>query len=217
MALARPQRVLIADDHAPTRAIVRRAIEDDGFVVCADVPDADEAIRVARTQKPNVALLDVRMPGGGVHAAEVISAHQPEVSIVMLTVSADDEDLFSALAAGASGYLLKGQDPSSIPEALRTVQSGEAVLPGRLVRQLVQEYWTREMHRRFHDRLPGGSRLTPKEWEVLELMNEGFGTSEIASRLYVADVTVRTHIASIIRKLRVKNRAGALRLFRGDP
>ena len=134
----------------------------------------------------------------------------------MLTVSADDHDLFSALAAGASGYLLKGQDPRTVPEALRTVLSGEAVLPRRLVKRLVQEYGTREMHRRIRDRLPGGTRLTRREWEVLELLNEGLGTAEIAGRLYVADVTVRTHITAIIRKLHVENRDGALRLFRGE-
>jgi DNA-binding NarL/FixJ family response regulator len=216
MAIALGQRVVIADDHAPTRAHLRRVVEEDGFIVCAEVSDADEAIRAARTTTPDVVLLDVRMPGGGVHAAEVIATRQPKISIVMLTVSADDHDLFSALAAGASGYLLKGQDPRAVPEALRTVLSGEAVLPRRLVKRLVQEYGTREMHRRIRDRLPGGARLTRREWEVLELLNDGLGTSEIASRLYVADVTVRTHITAIIRKLQVENRDGALRLLRGE-
>ena len=216
MAVAQHQRVVIADDHAPTRANIRRVVEKDGFIVCADVPDADGAIQAVRTTRPDVVLLDVRMPGGGIHAAEVIAAHQPEISIVMLTVSADDHDLFSALAAGASGYLLKGQDPRAIPEALRTVLSGEAVLPRRLVKRLVEEHGTREMQRRIRDRLPGGTRLTRREWEVLELLNEGLGTTEIAGRLYVADVTVRTHITAIIRKLQVENRDGALRLFRGE-
>ena len=103
MAVGSPPRVLIADDHAPTRAVVRRAVEDDGFIVCAEVPDADEAIHAARETHPNVALLDIRMPGSGIRAARVITNEQPGVAIVMLTVSADDSDLFSAFSAGATG------------------------------------------------------------------------------------------------------------------
>jgi len=209
-------RVLIADDHAPARAMVRRAIEDGGFVVCAEVADADAAIRAARDTTPDVVLLDVRMPGSGIRAADVIGTEHPDIPIVMLTVSDEDSDLFSALSAGASGYLLKGQDPATIPEALRMVLSGEAALSRTLVKRLVQEYRARDTRQRIRARLPGGSRLTPKEWEVLELLNEGLGTAEIARKLFVADVTVRTHLAAIIRKLRAKDRAGVLRMVRGE-
>jgi len=208
--------VLIADDHAPTRALVRRALENGGFFVCAEVPDADRAISAARQTSPDVALLDVRMPGSGIRAAEVIGTEQPGTSVVMLTVSAEDGDLFSALSAGASGYLLKGQDPTRFPELLRKVLSGEAALSGTLVKRLVQEYRVRDVRQRFRARLPRGARLTPKEWEVLELLNDGLGTADIARRLFVAEVTVRTHLAAIIRKLNVKDRAAALRLVRGD-
>ena len=208
--------VLIADDHAPTRAVVRRTLEDGGFFVCADVPDADGAISAARRTNPDVALLDVRMPGSGIRAAQVIGTELPEVSVVMLTVSDDDDDLFSALSAGASGYLLKGQDPARFPELLRKVLSGEAALSGTLVKRLVQEYRARDARQKFRARIPLGARLTPKEWEVLELLNEGLGTADIAQRLFVADVTVRTHLATIVRKLNVKDRAGALRLVRGE-
>jgi len=208
--------VLIADDHAATRAVVRRAVQDGGFLVCADVADADAAIRAARETRPDVALLDVRMPGGGIRAAEVIGAEQPEVSIVMLTVSADDDDLFSALSAGASGYVLKGQDPATVPQILHLVLSGEAALPRSLVKRFAQEYRARDLRQRLGARLPGGARLTPREWEVLELLNEGLGTAEIGRRLFVAEVTIRTHLLAIMRKLQVDDRAGALRLVRGE-
>ncbi len=217
MAVSAGARVLIADDHAPTRAMVRRAIETGGFLVCADVADADGAIRASRETRPDVVLLDVRMPGNGIRAAAVIGTEQPNVPIVMLTISDEDGDLFSALSAGASGYLLKVQDPATIPEALRMVLSGEAALSRKLVKRLVQEYRDRDARQRIRARLPRGARLTPKEWEVLELLNEGLGTAEIARQLFVADVTVRSHLAAIIRKLHVKNRAGVLRMVRGEP
>lgn len=204
------------DDHAPTRAVVRRAVEHGGFVVCADVPHADGAIDAARQTRPDVALLDVRMPGGGIRAAEVIGSEHPRVSIVMLTVSAEDDDLLAALSVGASGYLLKGQDPAKIPKVLRMVLSGEAALPATLVKRLAAEYRARDPRPGMRGRLPGSARLTPREWEVLELLNEGLGTAEIGRRLFVADVTVRTHLAAIVRKLHAKDRAGVLRLVRGE-
>ena len=216
MAVIVQPRVLIADDHAATRALIRRAVEDDGFLVCAEAPDATGAIRAARETSPDVVLLDVRMPGGGIRAAEVIRTKQPEVFIVMLTISATDEDLFSAISAGASGYLLKGQEPAAIPSALRRVLSGEAALPGALVKRLVQEYRARDQDQRIRARLPRDARLTSKEWEVLELLNEGFGTAEISRRLFVAEVTVRSHVAALVRKLHLKDRVGLLRLLKDE-
>ena len=103
--------VLIADDHAPTRAMVRRAVEDGGFLVCADVPDADGAIHAARETRPDVALLDIRMPGGGIRAAEVIGTEQPRTSIVMLTVSAEDDDLFRSTIGRRVGVPAEGSGP----------------------------------------------------------------------------------------------------------
>jgi DNA-binding NarL/FixJ family response regulator len=209
-------RVLIADDHAPTRAMIRRVLEDDGFIVCAEEHDAAGAILAAAETRPDLALLDVRMPGSGIRAAEVIRAALPEVLIVMLTISAEDEDLFSALSAGASGYVLKGQKPSAIPLALRGVLSGEAVLSGLFVKRLLHEYRARDERQRVHARLPGDARLTAREWEVLELLNEGLGTAEISRRLYVAEVTIRSHIAAILRKLHAKDRVNLLRIVRGE-
>ncbi|MGA3354743.1 MAG: response regulator transcription factor [Acidimicrobiales bacterium] len=214
MAVGFPPRVLIADDHAPTRAVVRRAVEEDGFLVCAEAPDANEAIRAARETEPDVALLDIRMPGSGIRAARIISSDRPEVSIVMLTVSAEDADLYSAFSAGATGYMLKGQDPAKVPKVLRMVLSGEAAVPGALVKRFIREHEARDGRHRIRGSLPSGTRLTDREWEVLEALNDGLGTAEISRRLFVADVTVRSHVAAIVRKLQVNDRAGVLRLLR---
>ena len=209
--------VLIADDHVPTRAAVRAALERGGFDVCAEAPDAATSVALVRKLRPDVALLDIHMPGDGIRAAAEIAAHMPETSVVMLTVSSADDDLFAALKAGASGYLLKDTDPARLPLALRGVLDGEAALPRTLVRRLVGEFQIRG----------GGSwsrvpvlgkrpaRLTNREWEVLEGLGEGLTTAEISERMFISAVTVRSHVSSILRKLRVPNRAGAVRVLRG--
>jgi DNA-binding NarL/FixJ family response regulator len=214
MALGIPLRVVVADDHAPTRAAVRKALEQDGFSVSAEASDAAGAIHAVRSTRPQVALLDIRMPGNGIEAAATIAATQPATSIVMLTVSQDDDDLFAALRVGASGYLLKGIDPAELPSTLRGVLAGEAVLPRALVARLVSEFRTRERRRFLAAGTNGRERLTTREWEVLELMEQGMTTAEIAGRLFIAKVTVRTHVAAILHKLHVPDRAAAVRLLR---
>jgi DNA-binding NarL/FixJ family response regulator len=208
--------VLLADDHPPTRAAVRGALEEDGFEVCAEVGDASAAVAAAVAERPQVCLLDIRMPGNGIAAAAEISARLPETSIVMLTVSRDDGDLFDALRAGASGYLLKDVDPDRLPDALRGVLAGEAALPGSLVARLVDEFRERGPRRRLPLlREERGAELTSREWEVLEFLRRGLTTGEIAERLFISQVTVRTHVASILRKLRVPDRKAAIKLFEG--
>src|SRR5919199_495728 len=102
-----PVRVLVADDHVPTRVGVRLALDGQGFVVCAEAADAEEAIAAASRERPDLCLLDIGMPGNGIAAAAEIKLRLPETAIVMLTISRDDNDLFDSLQAGASGYLLK--------------------------------------------------------------------------------------------------------------
>jgi DNA-binding NarL/FixJ family response regulator len=203
-------RVLIADDHPPTRAGVRWALEHDSeFVVCAEVANAPDAVAQSRELKPDVALLDIHMPGGGIVAAAEIAMASPETAVVMLTVSRDDGDLFAALRAGARGYLLKDIDPSRLPRALQGVLCGEAALPRGLVAHLIDEFRNRDTaSSRRHGLL---ATLTEREWEVLKLMQEGRSTSEIAAQMFVTPVTVRTHVSAILRKLRVSDRAAAVR------
>jgi DNA-binding NarL/FixJ family response regulator len=206
-------RVLVADDHLPTRAGVRAVLERSGFIVCAEASTAEQAIEAAHRERPDVCLLDVRMPGSGVAAAAAISAAQPDVSIVMLTVSRDDADLFDALRAGASGYLLKDMKREQLPEALLQVLNGEASLPPSLVARVLEEFRGRERRRlRLISSRPE-LRLRKREWEVLELLRQGRSTAEIAQRLFIAEATVRSHISTILKALRVPDRAEALRLL----
>jgi DNA-binding NarL/FixJ family response regulator len=213
---ARPLRVLIADDHAPTRDDVRRALESEpGFEVCASVADAAGAVQAAVREWPDVCLLDIRMPGGGLAAAWEIAARLPEAKIVMLTVSDEDSDLFAALRAGADGYLPKTMNLRRLPAALAGVCSGEAAMPRALVARVLERFHGREPRWRHPaGGRPAGQRLTSREWEVLELLAQEQSTAEIARHLVLTASAVRVHIASIVRKLHVANRVAAAELFR---
>lgn len=209
-----PLRVLVADDHPPTRALAKEALEGHGFLVVAQAGDATEAVTAARREQPDICLIDIRMPGGGIRAtAEIVSA-LPDTTVVMYTVSQSDADLFDALRAGASGYLLIDTDPARLPLALLGVLRGEAALPRTLVARLIEEFRQRERRKRLPLIGRRGVDLTSREWDVLEFMREGLTTSQMAERLYVSPVTVRTHISSILKKLRVSDRAAAIRLLK---
>ena len=205
--------VIIADDHAPTRASVGEALAQGGFEVRGEAADAKGAVDLVVAHEPDVALLDVHMPGGGIAAASDICARLPDTAIVMLTVSRTDDDLFDALRAGARGYLLKDMSHARLADALRGVIHGEAALPRGLVSKLVQEFQGRERDRRRRAD-PNADNLSSREWEVLELMADGHGTADIAERLFVAKVTVRSHVSSILRKLRVADREAAVRYLK---
>jgi DNA-binding NarL/FixJ family response regulator len=153
------------------------------------------------------------MPGSGIKAAEEIVQALPATVVVMLTVSRDDDDLFAALRAGASGYLLKDTDPSRLPFALRGVLDGEAALPRGLVARLIEEFRTRGKRRRLPLMRQRGVELTEREWEVLEFLHDGLSTSEIAERMTISPVTVRRHVSEILKKLRVTSREEAIQLM----
>jgi len=208
--------VLIADDHARTRASLIGVLENSAeFFVCAEAHDATGAVVAAKRERPDICLLDINMPGNGISAASRIATLVPTAAIVMLTVSRLDDDLCDSPRAGASGYLLKGLDEAEIPRHLKQVLSGEACLPGTLVARLVEEFRDREQRRA---RVANGppARLTGREWDVLELMRSGLPTERIASRLYISPTTVRSHISSILRKLRVESRDAAMALFSAE-
>lgn len=213
---ARPLRVLIADDHAPTRDDLCRALEaDDRFEVCASVADAAGAVAAAVRTQPDITLLDIRMPGGGLAAAWEIGARLPDVKIVFLTVSEDDSDLFAAIRSGAAGFLPKTMNLGRLPAALLGVCAGEAAIPRVMVAHLLEAFQQREPRwRRTAASAGNGQRLTSREWEVLELLAEGRSTAEIAGRLVLSPSAVRVHLVSVVRKLDVADRAAAARLFR---
>ena len=208
-------RVVMADDHARIRAQMREALEAGGCEVCAEGASAEEAVALTLAHRPDVVLLDIHMPGNGIHAAQQISRTLPETAIVMLTQSKEDDDLFDSLRAGASGYLLKGTDPAAMPEVLRGVLAGEAAMPPGLVTRILQEF-RGPSRRRFMRKSPAAEKLSPREWEVMELLSQGQSTGEVAGRLFVSPTTVRVHVSAVLRKLRVKDRESAFQLLRDD-
>lgn len=212
----RPATVVIADDHPSARAGIEDSLTGHGFRVVASVGDAEAAVEAVSRLRPDIALLDVFMPGGGIAAAADIHAQQPDVAIVMLTVAADDDHLFAALRAGASGYLLKDTDPERLPAALTGVLAGEAALPRSLVARVINEFQGRSKRRVPLLGKRPGVVLTAREWEVLELLKNGKSTAQAAAMLGMAPVTVRTHVAAILRKLQVPDRQSAFALLDGD-
>jgi DNA-binding NarL/FixJ family response regulator len=207
-----PLRVLIADDHPPTRAGVRMALEQGGCEVCAEAANADDAIEAALRERPDVCLIDIEMPGNGIRAVREITARVPDTRVVMLTVSRSSDDLFDALRAGAAGYLLKEMDPSALPGAVQAAVAGEAALPGFLVARLIEEFRRRGDHKSLTIAGARPINLTRREWDVLELLADGLSTAEIARRLFLSQVTVRRHLSVLLHKLGVTTREEARRL-----
>jgi DNA-binding NarL/FixJ family response regulator len=208
-------RVLVADNHAPTRAGVRASLDVAEFEIVAEASNAKDAVELAVTTSPDLCLLDIHMPGGGIAAADRISRALPDCAVVMLTYSRDDDDLFDALRAGARGYLLKDMDPDRLGPALRGVLAGEAALPRALVSRVLQEFQGRS-RRKLFVQAQRPTQLTSREWEIMDLLRTGLSTDEVAQRLFVAPGTVRVHVSSVLKKLRVPDRAAAIRALAGE-
>ena len=208
-------RVLVADDHAPTRAGVRASLDADGFEVVGEAANARQAVELAEALTPDVVLLDIHMPGSGIAAADEISRVLTDCAVVMLSYSRDDDDLFDALRAGARGYLLKDMDPDRLGPALHGVLAGAAALPRSLVSRVLDEFQGRQ-RRKLFVRSQRPTQLTSREWEIMELLRRGLSTEEVAKRLFVAPGTVRVHVSSVIKKLRVPDRASAIRALENE-
>jgi DNA-binding NarL/FixJ family response regulator len=196
-------RIVVADRDAGTRARIRRALASDRHLtVCAEASNAASAIEAAVEHQPDVCLLDTEMPGNGIAAAWEIAARLPDTAVIMLTASNSDTDLFAALRAGVSGYLLKDMDHRRLPQTIRAVTNGETALPRALVTRVIEQFrdpappWRSLLD---HGR---GQRLTSREWQILKLTQEELTTNQIARRLSLTPATVRSHRAHIIRKLR---------------
>jgi DNA-binding NarL/FixJ family response regulator len=206
--------VLLADDHVGARAGIKGAIEPHGLRVVAEASNAADALRMALAQPPDICVLAVALPGNGIEAARQIKQSLPATKIVMITGSASDEDLFGSLRAGADGYLPMSTSASRLAHAIRGVARGEAALPRALTARLILEFRERGTRRRVN--LPSGEadvELTAREFEVLERFRKRERTSEIAARLEISEVTVRRHIASVLRKLGMPNRRSAIELL----
>jgi len=186
-------------------------LELDSFAVVAEVDDAPSAIAVASRARPDICLIELELPGNGLHAIGRIAKATPQTLIVVLSRSDRPEDVLTALARGASGYLLKEVSGKRLGTTLRAALRGEPALSRALVPHLVDEI-RRGSRRRLL--LPGGAvTLTRREWEVGELLSEGLSTGEIAERLGVSPVTVRRHVGLLLQKLGAGNREAAVGLL----
>jgi DNA-binding NarL/FixJ family response regulator len=214
MVEATDLKVLLADDQPPARAGIKRAIEPHGLRVVAEASNAEDAVRLALAWEPDVCVLAVSLPGHGIEAARRIKQSLPTTKVVMMTGAENEEDLFSALRAGADDYLLMSTPADRLPYALLGVVRGEAALPRRLTARLIAEFRERGTRRRLV--LPsarGEVELTAREFEVLERLRRGDRTAEIAARLGISEVTIRRHVASVLRKLGMPNRRSAVELL----
>jgi two-component system, NarL family, nitrate/nitrite response regulator NarL len=208
-AAREPMRVLVADHSPSMRAGVRLALETDDCVVCGEAGDAGAAVEAALRERPDLRLVDADLPRGGGAAVAEITSKLPGTRVVVFSDSRGETDLLAALRAGAWGYLYKDIDLARLPTALQRVLEGEPALPRALVARLIDELRDTERRRALGMR----HNLSHRELEVLELLSENLTTAEIAGRLFVARVTVRTHIASILKKLGVPTREEAIRLL----
>lgn len=207
---SKPPRVVIADEDAATRVGVRLALEQDGFVVSAEEDTGPGAVAASLRDPPDLCLLAVNMPGGGVEAAAEICLQLPQTQVVVL--SSDDDELFAALEAGASGYLLTGMNPARLGPTLTGVLRGEAALPRSLTAHLIAEFRARARYGLTGLVRRSENDLTTREWEVLDCLREGLSTKRIAKRLFISQTTVRRHVGSILRKLDVPNREAAVKV-----
>jgi two-component system nitrate/nitrite response regulator NarL len=212
--MSEPARVLIGDSHAPTREGLASALDADRrFCVCATTGDAAATVESARRERPDLCLLEVGMPGNGIAATWEITACLPATRVVMLNDSRADADLFAALRAGARGYLLKRSSTKGLVDSLSAVMTGEVAISPELVARLAEEFRDRAPRRRSVLHTTAETRLTSREWEVLDLIRKGMTTAEVARWLFISQATVRSHVASTLRKLHVPDRRAAIRTF----
>jgi len=204
--------VLVADDDIPLRRAVREALDAAGFVVVGEASDAAAAIGAAIRLRPDICLIEIELPLEGLNAIGRIAKASPDTLIVVHSRSDKPEDVVTAFTRGASGYLLKGITGERLASTLRSAYQGEPPLSRSLVPYLVDEIRRGSIRRL---RLPDGAvTLTPREWEVGELLREGRSTNEIAARLGVSPVTVRRHVGLLLSKLGARDREAAVDLLR---
>jgi DNA-binding NarL/FixJ family response regulator len=203
--MSEPIRVLIADDHAVLREGLRSFLDlQDGIEVVGEAADGQEAVDLAERLGPAVVLMDLVMPNlDGVEAMRKLRERVPDVRVIILTSFIDDDRLLPAIRAGAAGYLLKNAEPQEIARAIRTADTGDALIDPSVAARLVERL---SDGRREDD---GFERLTPREREVLALIGRGYSNKRIAQELRVAEKTVKTHVGNLLGKLGVADRTQA--------
>jgi DNA-binding NarL/FixJ family response regulator len=205
-----PLRVVVADDQTLVRTGFRMILTADGIDVVAEATTGAEAVDAVRRTRPDVVLMDVRMPEmDGLEATRrILTGAAGEPRVIILTTFDLDHYVYAALAAGAGGFLLKDVTPEHLVAAVRLVRSGDALLAPAITRRLVGRFAGREagtaaLHRDL-------SALTPRELEVLRLLAEGLSNAELATRLHLSEATVKTHVARILAKLGLRDRVQAV-------
>jgi DNA-binding NarL/FixJ family response regulator len=202
-------RVLVADDQALVRAGFRQLLErEPDLDVIGEAADGAEAVALARRGRPDVVVMDVRMPNiDGLEATRRVLSERPAPRVLVLTTFDLDEYVFEALRAGASGFLLKDAAPEELVSAIRLVARGDALLAPSVTRRVIEEFARRAAPSPPN---PGLERLTPREREVLLLVARGLSNAEIAGELFLTLGTVKTHVAHILRKLDARDRVQAV-------
>ena len=201
-------KILIVDDHYLIRRGLSEIIkENDGMTIVGEAVDGLQAIRRARDLSPDVVLMDIFMPTmNGLEATAVILRNHPWMKVIILTMSDKEEDLYSAIKAGASGYLLKNIRPSDLVDAVRQVVHGAVIITKNLAPRLLDDL----LDDRAYLGSSSPSALTTRERDVLELVSAGFRNHEIAAKLVISENTVKTHLKNVMQKYHVKNRAQAV-------
>ncbi|MEU6550259.1 response regulator transcription factor [Streptomyces sp. NPDC046915] len=206
-----PPRVLIADDQALVRTGFGMILTADGVDVVAEAADGDEAVEAVHRTRPDLVLMDIRMPGtDGLEATRrILSGALPEPPrVIMLTTFDLDRYVYAALTAGASGFLLKDVTPEHLVAAVRLARNGDALLAPAITRRLIERFVSQDpdspaLHRDL-------AALTPRELEVLRTLATGLSNAELAARFRLSEATVKTHVARILAKLRLRDRAQAV-------
>jgi DNA-binding NarL/FixJ family response regulator len=208
-------RVVVADDHALFRRGLEMVLESETDIdVVAEANNGAEAIALATEHVPDLVLMDVRMPAangvnGGIEATQAIKDAVPNTKILMLTISDEEEDLYDAIKAGASGYLLKEISIEEVADAIRSVHAGQSLISPSMASKLLTEFATMAKKDEEKQQMPA-PRLTDREMEVLTLVAQGLNNRDIAKELFISENTVKNHVRNILEKLHLHSRMEAV-------